>query len=212
MDDITQQAVNYALAGDWQKASELNQLILKDSPDNIGAMVRLAKAQTELGQSVKAKKILEKVIKLDPYNSIATKALLKIKSKGKGTDEVTHTKIDPKMFLDEPGKTTLAELTNLGDPDVYLQLDPGDEVKIVLGGKTLSINTMSGKHIGRLPVSLGFRIRNLISQHFEFQALIKSTASDCVKVFIRELSRPKGFEKVIALPFEADNEIEGQDY
>lgn len=207
MDEIIQQAVSSALSGDWQKALELNETILKRSPDNVGAMVRLAKAQVELGHIAKAKKVLEKVIKLDPYNSIATKALMKIESKEQG-GEVVHNKVDPKMFLEEPGKTVLTPLTNLGDSNVFLQLDPGDEVKMAVGGKTISINTLNGKHIGRLPVSLGFRIKNLMNQGFEFQVLTKSTTNDCVKVFLRELSRPKGFEKVMPFPIEKDEESE----
>lgn len=204
MDDITQQAVSSALSGDWQKAEELNELILKDFPDNVGAMVRLAKAQIELGESSKAKKILEKVIKLDPYNSIATKTLLKLKSKDKG-GEITHNKISAEMFLEEPGKTKLTELTNLGDPNIFLQLDPGDEAKLIGGGRTISVNTSNGKHVGKLPVALGFRIKNLTSQGFEFQALIKSTSEDSVKVFIRELSRPSGFEKIMPFPIDRDD-------
>lgn len=203
MDDIAQQAISSALSGNWEKALEYNEVILKDTPDNTDAMVRSAKALIELGNSDKAKKVLEKVIKIDPYNSIASKTLLKIDSSNKA-GEITHNKINSEMFIEEPGKTKLTELTHLGDTNIILQLEPGDEVKIISAGRTISINTLNDKHVGRLSDSLSFRLKKLISDGFEFQAMVKSTTSDCVKIFIREVSKPEGFEKIMSFPIERE--------
>ncbi len=204
MDDIAQQAISSALSGNWEEALKFNELILESSPDNTDAMVRSAKAHIELGDFAKAKKILEKVVKIDPYNNIANKALLKIEGVIKA-GEVTHSsKVDPEKFIEEPGKTKLTELTHLGDPNIILQLDPGDVVKIVSGGRTVSVNTPNDKHIGRLPDDLGFKLKNLMSEGFEFQAMIKSTSTDCVKVFLREVSKPTIASKIMSFPIERE--------
>ena len=203
MDDIARQAISSALSGNWEDALKFNEMILQESPDNTDAMVRMARAFIELGNMARAKKILDKVIKIDPYNTIANKALLKIKGAVKA-GEVTHNRVRPGEFLEEPGRTKLTELTHLGDPNIILQLDPGDEAKMVTGGRTVSINTLNDKHIGRLPDDLGFRLKKLISEGFEFQALIKSSASDCVRVFIKEVAKPAGSEKVMSFPIEKE--------
>lgn len=207
MDEIAQQAINEALSGNWQKAYELNGLILKSSPQDVDAMVRSAKALMELGELTKAKKILESALKIDRFNNIAARLLLKIKSVKNG-GEVVHNKTSFEKFIEEPGKTKLTELTNLGDPNILIQVDPGDEVKLTSHGKTISVNTINDKHLGRLPESLGFKIKKLISQGFEFKALIKSATPESVRVFIREISKPTGFATFITFPAEREEIIE----
>lgn len=201
MDDIAQQAISQALSGNWQKAYELNSEILKSSPDNTDAMVRSAKALMELGESVKAKKVIDSVLKVDPYHNIANKLLMKIKG-ARAAGEVTHSKVESEKFIEEPGKTKVCELTKLGDPNIIIQVDPGDEVKLVASGKTISVNTLNDKHLGRLPDDIGFRLKKLISQGFKFQAIVKSATSDCVKIFVREISRPEGYESINAFSIE----------
>ncbi len=202
MDDIAQQAVSQALSGNWQEAAKLNQAILDTSPEDTGAMVRLAKALIELGQSEKAKKVLVKVLEIDPYNGIATKSLVKLSSFKKQVN-TSHSRINPELFLEEPGKTKLVELTHLGDPKVILQFDPGDEVRLIPGTHTVTISSLlGGKNLGRLPDSLGFRVKNLMAEGFLFQALVKSVSQDCLKIFIREVSRPAGAENTIPFPVE----------
>lgn len=207
MDELAQQAISEALSGNWQEAIRLNELILKSYPDNTDALVRLAKAEIELGLAEKAKVNLKKALKLDPLNTIAEKLTAKLKNPKK-TDQVIHTKANPEMFLEEPGKTKLATLTHLGDKGIILQLDPGDEVRLNAGGHTISVSTANEKHIGRIPDSLGFRLKKLISEGFTYQALIKSANTDCVKVFIREVSRPVKAGSVMSFPIERSNSEE----
>jgi len=211
MDDIAHQAVTQALSGNWQEAFELNQLILKESPDDVGALVRSAKALIELGEVEKAKKLLAKVVKIDPYNTIANKTLLRIDSYGAKKDgDTVRTQVNSSMFLDEPGKTKMTELTHLGDPNVIIQIDPGEEVKLVSSGHNVSVNTMTDKHLGKVPDELGFRLKSLISQGFEFQVLVSSATPECVRVFIREVSRPNDASGLVVFPIEKETE-EGED-
>lgn len=206
MDDLAQQAISQALSGNWQEAVELNELILKSFPENTDALVRLSKAQIELGSPERARKNLEKTLRIDPLNGIAAKLLARAKTAGKA-GEITHTKVDPQMFLEEPGKTKLTELTHLGDKGIILQLDPGDEVKLNTGGHTISVSTINDRHIGRIPDNLGFRLKKLVSEGFSYQALVKSADPDAVKVFIRETDRPVKAASVMSFPIErADSE------
>ena len=80
MNDLAQQAIYNALSCEWVKAVNVNEEILKENPSDIDALNRLARAQAELGKFKKARISAQKVIKIDPFNTIATKALLKWKN------------------------------------------------------------------------------------------------------------------------------------
>lgn len=201
MDELSKQAISAALSGNWQEACEYNELILKSSSDNVDAIVRLGKAYLELGEKDKSKKFLDRAIKLDPLNPIASKLLSKIKA-AKAVGEITHTKVTPEMFLEEPGRTKITHLTHLGDSNVLIQLDPGDEVKLNTSGHTISVSTQNDKHIGRIPDALGFKIKKLVLAGFSYQALVKSANQEDVKVFLRETERPLKSKGMTSFPIE----------
>ncbi|MFH2019359.1 MAG: tetratricopeptide repeat protein, partial [bacterium] len=75
MKNLHTQAISSSLNSDWEIAIELNSLILKDEPNNIAALNRLARAYTELNQKESAKTVYNKVLTLDKYNQIALKNL-----------------------------------------------------------------------------------------------------------------------------------------
>jgi Flp pilus assembly protein TadD len=79
--EISQQAINQALAGNWQAAVDLNQEIIKQNPQDIEALSRLAKAYTELGKKTLALKTYRKVLQLDQFNPIAKNNLAKFSAK-----------------------------------------------------------------------------------------------------------------------------------
>lgn len=188
--DLTQKAVSAALSADWDQALFLNKKILKESPRDVDALNRLARAQAELGNLAAAKRTATKVIKIDPINSIAVKSLEKWKNLKKGE---TH-KSGPSSahaFLEEPGKTKIVPLLHLGDSRVMAKLDSGDEVKLNPHGHRISVTTGDGKYIGRLSDDLSARLRKLIKHGNEYQAFVKSTGKKEVKIFLRETKRTK---------------------
>ena len=72
LDPQTAEAIAAALENNWQKAIELNQTLLKKYPDDIDTMNRLARSFIETSQIKRAKKLYEKILKLDSYNQIVT--------------------------------------------------------------------------------------------------------------------------------------------
>lgn len=80
MTDLASQATRAALAGDWQKAAELNSAIISDDSNDIEALNRLAHAFCSLGKTKEAKKTYQHVLSQDPYNHIARKNLEKLNS------------------------------------------------------------------------------------------------------------------------------------
>ena len=198
-DLLAQEAVKAALCGDWKKAIEVNGDILKKTPVDLDALNRLSKAFAELGKVEKAKTLAKKVLKLDHFNSIAKKSLEKWKSLG-NEDIYSIAPSKAQIFLEEPGKTKIISLLHLGDTKVVASLDCGDEVKMSHHSHRVSIFTMDGKYIGKLPDDLSARLRYLITGGNAYQVFIKSVDKKEVKVIIQEVVRSKKLSEVPSFP------------
>ena len=184
----SQTAISLALSGDWPQALKANLEIISGNPEDTEALNRLARAYWELGKISEACEATKKVLKIDPVNPIALKCLEKWKS-GSGCGSHLAGPASTETFLEEPGKTKLVTLLNLGDDKIFASLDPGEEVRLFSHPHKVSINTLDGKYIGRLPDDLAARLRNLIKAGNKYQVLMKSVDPKEIKVFIRELEK-----------------------
>ncbi len=186
----TQTAISFALSGKWDEAIAANLEILKNDPKDPEALCRLARAYFETGNCAKSKESLDKVLKIDPANQIALKFIEKLKIAKKSGDSVSFPTCT-ESFLEEPGKTKIVNLMHLGNPESFVQLDPGEEVKLVTYSHRVSVNSIRGDYIGRLPDDIGARLKYLIKKGNKYQTLIKSVDSKEVAIFIREVEKSK---------------------
>jgi tetratricopeptide (TPR) repeat protein len=191
--DLAQEAISAALSGNWKEAIRLNSELLKINSKDIEALSRLARAYAETGNISKARALSQKVLKIDPFNPIASKCLAKWKDL-RSTKSLNNKPSSAEAFLEEPGKTKLVTLLYPGDSKLLAKLDAGDEVKLTPHAHRVSILTFDGKYIGRLPDDLACRLRHLIKAGNQYKALVKSVEPKEVKIFIRELSRGKCLE------------------
>jgi len=198
---LAQKAISLALAGNWTEAVKVNREILKKNQADTDALNRLSKAHAELGEILKAKATALKVMAIDPTNSIAQKCLEKWRSV-KNVSQNNASTISVDSFLEESGKTKLVSLLNLGDSKLFLNLDPGREVKINPYAHKISVVTHDDKYIGRFPDDLSARLRNLIKSGNKYQVLIKSIKPTSVVVFIREVLRGKSVQNTLSFPVE----------
>jgi tetratricopeptide (TPR) repeat protein len=183
--DLAQKSVSAALSGNWKEAIKLNLQILKGSPKDVDALNRLARAYAENCNIKKAKCTCEKVLKLDPFNSIANKAMNKWKAiRSVARHQTTSATIED--FLEEPGKTKMISLIHLGDTRTINKLDSGDEVKLDTHSHRVSVSTQDAKYLGRLPDDLSARLRTLIASGNEYKVFIKCISPQDVKIFIKE--------------------------
>lgn len=189
MDGLAQMAITAALTGDWQNAVRLNRKIISQNSLDTDALNRLARGLSETGQIEEAKKTAEKVLKIDPFNSIAQKSLQKWKNYKDGEKNISNGGFKPQTFLEEPGKTRAVSLLRVGGSQVLAKLDTGDEVKLNCHQHRATITSLEGKYIGTLPDDISARLKKLTAAGNEYQVLIKSIDSEEVKVFIRETKR-----------------------
>lgn len=199
---LAQKAINLALNADWEEAIKVNREILSFTPDDIDSLNRLARCYSELGQVDIAKETAQKVLKIDPLNTIAQKCLEKWASVQNG-DKHNATITDPDSFLEEPGKTKIAPIMHLGDASVFAGVDSGDEVKLLPHAHRVSVTTIDGKYLGRLHDDLAARLRNLIKEGRKYQVLMKSIdPKKEVTVFIREIEKGPGANSGPSFPTE----------
>jgi tetratricopeptide (TPR) repeat protein len=199
--DLAQKAISAALDANWKEAEKLNKELLRENPEDVDALNRLSRASAELGDLKKAKRIAEKALRLDPFNTIAQKSLSKWKGL-RSTVSAVSVISQPATFLEEPGKTKLLSLLYLGDSKVIAKLDSGDEVKLTPSSHRVSVTTQDGKYIGRLPDDISARLRKLIALGNRYQSVVKSIEPGDVKVFIREEERAKKISDTPSFPAE----------
>jgi tetratricopeptide (TPR) repeat protein len=202
MDDVlAQKAISSALNGNWKEAVDINLQILKRASKDIPSLNRLARAYTELGEIKKATSTAGKVIRIDPTNKIALRALEKIKGLKEG-DTISSGPSSAKVFLEEPGKTKIVPLIHLGDPTIIARLDAGDEVVLDCHCHRVQVSTIKNDYIGKLPDDISSRIKQLICLGNQFQAIIKSAEPKEVKVIIRETLKGKKAKNIISFSSE----------
>src|SRR5579875_3405821 len=112
----TEQAIKQAQEGEWEGAVATNKELLNLFPQEPEAYNRLGKAYSELGQYSEARQAYSQTLKYSPANVIAKKNLTRLETLQDTSRPVTSgaaDRIDPRLFIEETGKTGLTELTNL---------------------------------------------------------------------------------------------------
>lgn len=185
MDNLAQIAIDYALKHSWKDAIKTNLEILRDNPNDIDSLNRLAKAYFESGNVILAKRTSLKVLKIDPNDSIAQKSVERFKQVNKPNKNSSNKFEVSSSFIEIPGKTKLTTLINLGSEKVYSYLNPGDEVYFATHAHKISVVTESDKYIGKLTDDLSARLRKFIKSGDKYQIIVKSISKNSVRIFIK---------------------------
>ncbi len=196
MKTTSNQAIQATLAGDWESAITLNKELAEENPKDVEALNRMALAYMVLGKTKSAKESYEKVLEIDPLNSIALKNLRKIKNDSDNPNDegenVTIIQVN-NIFIEETGKTKVVDLINLAQAEILLTLQTGQSVDMSV--KRLKIFVLQGKkYIGVLPDDIGKRLIKFINGGNKYEAFVKSANHQNVTIFIRELKKSSKFK------------------
>lgn len=197
-----QKAIDAALEGRWEDALKFNKQILKLEPQNVDALNRLARAHFELGKMNLAKKYYSLALKADPYNPIATKNLKIVsvfKNKKTGKNNIQQNgnsgqKISPLLFLEEPGKTKVATLLRVAEPQKLSLSFSGMPVFFSIKNRKIHVLAPDNNYLGSLPDDLSHHLIRLIKGGNKFDACIKSVKINGLSILIRETFRSKRFK------------------
>lgn len=202
MKNLHTQAIASSLNSDWEIAIELNSLILKDEPNNIAALNRLARAYTELNQKESAKTVYNKVLALDKYNQIALKNLKLLPNKNTASDIC----LSSEDFIDESGLTKTVQLIKIADKNTLLSVTCKQTLSFVPRSRLIAINTLEGSYLGCLPDDLSLKLNKYLKSGYKYSVCLKSATEGSVHIFIRETKRPNRptagatFARFIKLP------------
>ncbi len=226
--EFYKQALDAALNCEWEKAVELNNQILKITPESTDCLNRLAKAFFELGNYNQAKKLYSQVLEIDPYNSIAQKNLKKVSSFKKNGNGIINgingganrgnMLLSPSLFVEEPGVTKIVTLVKVAEPQKLLTLSSGTLVNLIVKKRGISVYDMSSTYLGALPDDSAHHLQKLIKGGNKYQIIIKSVKPNGLSIMIREIFRSKRFKNQASfldeskiLAFSSDNITLGTD-
>ncbi len=197
---LSQLAIDAALSSRWDEALKLNKKIIKDEPQNVDALARLARVYMEMGRSNLAKKYYSEVVKIDPYNPIAIKNLKIIKAfKPNGNHaEVIHVmplnKLSVSLFLQEPGKTKIVSLLKVAEPQKLSQAYCGMQVSMVIKNRKITIVDSSSNYLGVMPDDISHYLLRLLKGGNKYELFIKSIRVNALAVLVKETFRSKRFK------------------
>jgi len=189
MHDLQDKAIRSALSGDWETAVEINLEILSDHPQNITALNRLGRAYTELGQKEAAKDAYEQVLKIDKYDTIATKNLKLLPHQKNNMSSVAL--LSEEDFIELPGITKSTMLIKVASRDILLSLVCKQRLTLVPRTRLIAIYTDEKTCIGCLPDDLSLKLIDLIKNGYNYTACLKGASDNTATIFIREIKRPK---------------------
>lgn len=192
---LQQKAIEAAKTQSWSDARTLNETILVDNPEDIGALNRLGVAYLQLHENTLAKAMFEKALKIDKSNSIAKKHLQKIKQ----NQTVAAPSFSPIQFIEESGKSKIIELHRLAGKQALETLAVGKPCELKLKNRFISVDC-NGVYIGALPEDLSFRLSKLVTQGNSYSCHIYSFSANSCAVFVRETNRAEACQDQPSFP------------
>ena len=181
-------AVNLAIQSKWDEAVTVNQSILSVYPNDVDACNRLGKALTELGRYEEARDAYGKALGIEPSNSIARKNLARLaglKSVPKPAEAVAA-RVDPRLFIEEAGKTAVMALQPTALPGVLAKVTAGDQVQLNSDGQHLTVLSLTSDVLGTVEPRMGARLVQLMAGGNRYEAAITSVNDSQVRIIVRE--------------------------
>jgi tetratricopeptide (TPR) repeat protein len=186
---LADQAIVAALEADWPRSAELNQKIVEASPDDIEGRNRLGRAYIELGRLEEAKAAFTEVLRIEPHNSIALRNQGRVAAllEHKGKPNPTTTKTQPRLFIEDMGKTGILRLINPAPTHVLAKYSPGAECELREQEGLLAVHARDGELVGFLEPKVGRRLLDLLRTGNQYVAALVSTDPQNPRIAIREI-------------------------
>jgi tetratricopeptide (TPR) repeat protein len=199
---LADQAVRLAMQNQWQEAVDVNRQIIDLSPEEGDAWNRLGKALSELGRYTEARDAYNETLKLDAQNTIAVKQVRRLSlliDESPGTEE-TRTKLDPRLLVEETGKTGIFELKNPAATPILARMTAGDQVYLKPEGAQVAVENGRGETVGVLPARAALRLIELLNGGNKYVAGVMSVAETGIRVLVREIYQAPDLQGRVSFP------------
>jgi tetratricopeptide (TPR) repeat protein len=186
----SEQAISLAMKNRWQEAADVNREILEMFPNEVDALNRLGKALTELGRYAEARESYARAVKLDPLNGIASKQLQRLsKLAVEGSAAPPPSPVDPRLFIEESGKTTVTVLTDVRRTEAVAKLSAGDQLQLDRRGNQITVTSLEKQDIGRIEPKLEQDLIRLLDLGNHYSVFVTAADDQAIRVIIRETHR-----------------------
>jgi tetratricopeptide (TPR) repeat protein len=203
---LEEDAIALARESRWEEAAEKNRELLAIYPDDVSGYNRLGKALSELGRYAEARAAYTSALEIDSSNNIARKNVERLKqaqesgeaSDGAHANNARATdRIDPRLFIEETGKTGFTTLVDLAPANVLARVSAGDQVRLRREGSLLYVEHAAGERIGRIEPRLANRLIKFMDGGNQYAAGIAEQSDHEIRLIIRETFQdPSQFGKV----------------
>lgn len=180
-------AVSLAMERRWDEAVLVNKEILEETPNNLEALNRLGKAQSEIGLYAAARMAFRRVLELSPANGIAKKNLERVALlRDDQTPKPSRQAVPPNFLTGETGKTGVTALIDVAPPRAKAKLTVGDTVVLEPQEHKLLVRNVQGEYIGTMEPRLGLRLLRLIRGGNRYAAAVAAVHDQELRVIIKE--------------------------
>ena len=221
--DLSQEAVNLAVKGEWERATEVNIAILESFPTDVEAMNRLVKALIETGSYVDAQAALNQVCAIAPYNNIAKKNRARLDqltanpdlAKSETSKQARKVASASQTVIEESGKSATTvlrnsnSLRNSNGRKTTVHLAPSDPVVLSREKNTVMVKTLDGQLLGQLEPKMGNRLARLTDGGNKYIAVVVSVNDNGVSIMVRETFKHPSLQNMCSFPFQSAANSDG---
>lgn len=203
------EALRFAVQGEWEKAVEANRRILEVSSRDVDAFNRLGKALMELGRFPAALEAYQATIEIDPGNAIARRNLVRLEQATASAAAAVEAPppapaaVRARVFIEEVGKTYVTDLTRPATFEALSRIAPADEVELRPAGNQVEVFTVDGVLLGQLEPRIAQRLIRLLQMGNRYQAFVVALTGNTVRVILREVFRNPAVSEPASFPRQA---------
>ncbi len=199
---LAERAVKLAMQNQWQEAVEVNRQIIDLAPEDVEAWNRLGKALSELARYEEARDAYAEALRREPNNPIAQKQIkrLSLLVEASPTGEETRDKLEPRLLIEETGKTGIFELESPAPPATLARMAAGDQVYLKIDGNALRVEDSRGTPLGLVPAKAAARLIELMNGGNRYVAGVTSVNEHSIKVLIREVYQAPELQGRVSFP------------
>lgn len=184
----SERAVQLAMQSKWEEALTVNRAIIDVFPNDSDSFNRLGKALMELGRYGEARKAYGRSLEIDGSNAIAKRNLERLATLKETTTSTVASAgtVDPRLFIEETGKTGVAPLTSLIGADTIAKLTVGEPISLRPNGKLLQAISPRGEILGDVEPRIGLRILSMMAGGNRYIAAISGINEGTIEIIMRE--------------------------
>ncbi len=199
----SKEAIDLAMKGEWQRATEVNQALLTLYPEDADAKNRLGHAFIELAEYGRAREVLVEVVAKAPYNNIAQKNLARLEQLENAPAETKQTRKSgglSKFFIAESGKSGTTVLQRPAGSKSPARVAPGDPVTLVAQNQAIFAYVRDGEFLGKVEARLATRLARLMTGGNRYEAAVVGINDWGVSIIIREAYRHPSVHNISSFP------------